>query len=196
MTEKEIFGLISAVATLAGFIPYVYSVYQRKTKPHLFTWLVWGTLTGIIFAIQLSQHAGPGSWGIGLTAATCAVIMGLSFFWGEKTGTLFEWIALIASIATIPLWLATSDPTLSAVLITFIDVAAFYPTVAKTYRNPWNEHLFYYWVWLIKYPASVIGLNVFSLANAIYPIVWTIIGVAFLAMAFYRRGVLHKENFR
>ena len=190
MTGKVILGIISAIATFVGFVPYVHSIWQRKTKPHLFTWLVWGTLTGIIFAIQISQHAGPGSWGIGLTAVTCTVIMVLCLFWGEKTGSRFDWAALIVSLATIPIWLATSDPTLSAVLVTFIDVAAFYPTVSKTYQNPWNENLFYYWIWLIKYPTAVVGLNVMNVANAVYPVVWTIIGIAFLVMAIYRRSVL------
>lgn len=196
VTEKILFGGISAIVTVVGFIPYVYSVFRKKTKPHFFTWLVWGMLTGIIFAIQLSQDAGPGAWGIGVTAATCIVIMVLSFFWGEKTGTLFDWLALGVSMAAIPLWLATSDPTFSAVLVTFIDVAAFYPTVSKTYKNPWGEHLFYYWIWLIKYPTSILGLNVINVANAVYPAVWGIIGVAFLAMAYYRRFMLNREKSR
>jgi hypothetical protein len=190
--DKVLWGSLSAIATVIGFIPYVHSILQRKTTPHFFTWLVWGALTGIIFAIQVAGHAGPGSWGIGVTALTCIVIMVLSFFWGEKSGTRFDWIALIASIATIPLWLATSDPTYSAILVTFIDVAAFYPTVSKTYRNPWSEHMFYYWIWLVKYPTSIVALTVFTVANAIYPITWTIIGIAFLAMTFYRRAVINK----
>jgi hypothetical protein len=192
--EKIIFGLISVLLTVIGFIPYVYSIFTHKTKPHLFTWCVWGILTAIIFSIQVAQQAGPGSWSTGVTALTCAIIMVLSIFWGEKTGTLFDWIALAVSVAVIPFWLVCNDPAMSAVLITLIDAAAFYPTLSKTYKNPWSENLFYYWIWLIRYPASILGLNILNLANVVYPAVWTVIGVGFLAMALTRRAVLNKKK--
>ncbi|MGO8672923.1 MAG: hypothetical protein ACLQVD_16375 [Capsulimonadaceae bacterium] len=155
--QKELFGLFSALATVIGAVPYIVSTVRGQTRPHLFTWLVWTLLTGIIFFIQVATNAGPGSWAIGLTALTCAINVPLSIRYGESRGTVTDRIALAVSIISVIVWRAMNDPTVSAVMITAIDVVAFYPTVRKTFSKPYEENLFYYVIWLVKYPGSLLA---------------------------------------
>ena len=188
--DKELIGLFSALATIIGAIPYIHSTIKGQTKPHLFTWLVWTLLTTIIFVIQLTQNAGPGSWAIGLTALTCAINVPLSIRYGEARGTFTDRVALVVAVISIAIWLIMKDPTASAVMITIIDVVAFYPTVRKTYMRPKEENLFYYLIWLVKYPSSLLALQVFSLANSVYAMTWSVIAVFYVGLLLVRRRQL------
>jgi hypothetical protein len=189
MTFKVLMGSISAIVSFVSFIPYLRTAIQGKTKPHFFTWLVWSILLTIIFIIQVKDGAGAGSWGTGVIALTTICIGMYSWFYGVRTGSKLDWFALIFSLTTIPLWLFTEDPTFSACLATFIDVVAFYPTVSKTWNDPQSEDLSYYVAWLIKYPTAFLAIEKMSTANAVYPVTWTVIGVAFVLFIIYRRKI-------
>jgi hypothetical protein len=184
---RMVLGALSVIATLVGLYPYVLSIRRNQTHPHLFTWLVWGVLTSIIFTIQVIENAGPGAWCTGVTAASMFVIMAAGYRSGERRGTRNDRIALAASLSAIPLWILTKNPTFAAVFITCIDLVAFYPTVAKTWRKPYSEHLFYYWIWLIKYPLSLLALRTFTVATIVYPAAWTLAGIGFISMVLIRR---------
>ena len=54
-------GLASVIIGFVGYVPYLWGMYQGKVRPHAFTWLLWGLLTAIAYAAQLSDHAGAGS---------------------------------------------------------------------------------------------------------------------------------------
>lgn len=49
---KEIIGMITVILGIVGYIPYLRDVLRGKTKPHVYTWFVWGLITLIIFALQ------------------------------------------------------------------------------------------------------------------------------------------------
>jgi hypothetical protein len=187
---KAALGLTAAVLAGLSFIPYIHSILKGKAAPHFFTWLLWAILSCVIYAIQLSENAGPGAWSMGVTALGAIVIAVLSFFRGEKTGTKMDWACLISCLFCIPLWLITKDPTASAVLLTVIDVVAFWPTVSKTWKKPHKESLVYYSVWMIRYPMATFAITEMSLANVVCPAAWAVISFFFVGMIVYRRAVL------
>lgn len=57
---KEIVGTIAVVLTFVGYVPYIRDTLKGKTKPHVYTWFVWGLVTLAAFALQMSAHAGGG----------------------------------------------------------------------------------------------------------------------------------------
>lgn len=46
MDYKLIIAIIAAVLTIIAYIPYFRDIFANKTKPHLFTWLIWGITQG------------------------------------------------------------------------------------------------------------------------------------------------------
>jgi len=46
---KETIGLIAVALAIIGHIPYIYDIYKGKTKPHIFTWVVWAIVTVLAF---------------------------------------------------------------------------------------------------------------------------------------------------
>ena len=186
MDYRVLLGFVSAFVSLVSLFPYARSMIRGKTRPHLFTWLVWAILTTLIFLIQLNGNAGPGAWGSGVIATTSLFIFVFSCFKGEKTGSYLDWFSLVTALLAIPLWLVTPDPTASAIFVTVIDVIAFWPTVSKSWRDPHSENFAYYVCWLIKYPSACFALATFSVANAVYPVTWSFIGIFFTLMLFVR----------
>lgn len=144
MISKEIFGLLSLVLSVVSYVPYVRSIFVANTKPHAFTWLVWETVMAIAFFAQLSDKAGAGSWATGLSAAFCLGIGVIALFRGEKHVTRGDWIAFIITFLAIPLWIVTSDPLWSVLLVTAIDAVAYYPTFRKSFAKPDEELAFKY----------------------------------------------------
>ena len=71
---KTIIGIIAVSLTLIGYIPYTRDIIARKTKPHLYSWFLWGFVTLIIFALQFSDNAGLGSY-VTLTAGLLCIVV-------------------------------------------------------------------------------------------------------------------------
>lgn len=64
---KMIFSGLAIILTFVAFVPYVRSILQGQTKPHVFSWIIWGTTTLIVFLAQLEAHGGVGAWPIGIS---------------------------------------------------------------------------------------------------------------------------------
>jgi hypothetical protein len=87
-----------------------------KTKPHAFSWLVWGILQVAVFFASTSKGGGTGAWAIGATAVLDFVIFGISLFKGEKEITRLDKTSLIVALLGMGLWVVTTDPIWSVLI--------------------------------------------------------------------------------
>ena len=53
MDFKFIIAIFSAVFLFVGYIPYFRDVFYKKTKPHLYTWLIWAITQGTATAVVI-----------------------------------------------------------------------------------------------------------------------------------------------
>lgn len=105
MDYKVALAIISILMTLVGYFYYFRDIFAHKTKPHAYSWLVWGLLTAIAFAGQLHDKGGPGSYVTGVTATISFVIFFLAVKQGEKNITRSDRINLAAALLAITTWL-------------------------------------------------------------------------------------------
>jgi hypothetical protein len=192
MTLKDMFGLLSLVLSVVSYVPYARSIFVANTKPHAFTWLVWGAVMAIAFVAQLLDKAGAGSWATGLSAAFCLGIGVVALFRGEKHITRGDWIALVITLLAIPLWVVTSDPLWSVLLVTGIDAVAYYPTFRKSYVKPDEELAFKYVLTVIRYLFSLLALEHYTVVTSVYQLVSIVMEMAIVVMLLWRRAVLKK----
>jgi hypothetical protein len=190
MTFKDVLGLLSAFLAVVSYVPYVRSIFVANTKPRAFTWLVWGTVMAIAFLAQLSERAGAGSWGTGLSAAFCLCIGIIALFRGETQITRGDWIAFLTTALAIPLWVATSDPLWSVLLVTGIDAIAYYPTFRKSYSKPDEELAFKYVLTVVRYLLSLMALEHYSVVTSVYQIVSIFMEAGIVVMLLWRRAAL------
>lgn len=186
----EIFGLASFGIGLWGSTVYIASIFKGQTKPHVYTHLVWGIVTGIAFFAQVFDDAGPGSWAMGLTAAVCLFQSALALKYGEKNITLTDKIALLAAFLAIAAWVITKDPLMSVILASSINVVAFYPTCRKSWISPWQENLAAYNIANLKMVLSLAAIAHFTLVTMIYPIACIAVNALFVALCLWRRQAL------
>jgi hypothetical protein len=140
MSIKIIFSAISVIIGLLAFLPYLKSTISKKTKPHAFTWLIWGITQG---TASVGLWVGGGGIGaISLTIGTVLVfvIFFMSLKHGEKNITKSDKIVLTLALSAIAIWLFLDNPFLAVLLVSLIDVSGYIPTFRKSYNKPWTEN--------------------------------------------------------
>ena len=97
MNIKIILTIIATIIAIIGFIPYLRDVFKLKTKPHLYTWLIWLITQGTgISAIWY----GGGGWGalnltIGIIFVFFVFLFSLKF--GTKNITRIDTFILVVA---------------------------------------------------------------------------------------------------
>src|ERR1044072_3798045 len=70
---KAVIGVIAVVLTFIAYIPYYRDILNGKTRPHIYSWSLWGLLTILLVALQIKGGAGPATW---VTAAAGLLCIG------------------------------------------------------------------------------------------------------------------------
>jgi hypothetical protein len=184
---KEIFGVIGTGFMMAGYVPYLLALWRRRAKPHTFSWLLWGTINGIICAVQITQDAGPGAWAAGV-AATFNIGIGLyAIRHGERNITRGDWAIFLTVLAALPLWQLTKDPMWSVILVSVIDTLAFIPTVRKSWHRPHEEVAMTFALGVFGFAFALMALKNYSFANVCYPAKVIVTNMLFVSSLMYRR---------
>ncbi len=195
MSEYKItFGVFAAILGVVQYFPYVVDIIKGKTKPHAFSWFVWGLPAGIVFAAQLLKGGGAGSWATGMTAFLCTVIFILSLFRGEPIITRLDWVCLGGSLIALGLWASTHNPLWAVVLVTVADVVAFVPTIRKSIAKPHEETVSTYITGGIKWLVSITALQTYSLTTLLYPVVMVLANWFFVIWVVPRRKYVHTQT--
>lgn len=187
---KLILGVIAIVIGFIGYVPYFRNIASGKTKPHAFTWLVWGILTGIAFAGQVSSGGGFGTWVTGFTAVLCVIIFLFALWKGTKDFPLVDWLSFLGAGIGLILWAVTKSPLAAIVLVTIIDALGFIPTFRKSYSHPNEETAFTYTMSGLKFIFGIAALNQLSPITVIYPASLVLTNLLFVAMVQVRRQQL------
>ncbi len=195
MDDKIILGSAAAIVGVIQYLPYIRDILAGKTKPHAFSWFVWGLPCGIIFAAQLSEGAAAGAWATGVTTILCSVIFILSLYRGERSITRLDYICFLLALIALALWLITKDPLWSVILITAADVLGFIPTYIKSLNKPYEETLITYVIGGLKWVISIAALSSFNATTLIYPIAMVICTWLLAATLMIRRKQIAPPSF-
>lgn len=193
--HKELLSALAIALTLVAFVPYLRSVHIGRTKPHIFSWIIWGLATLIIFLAQLADGGGAGAWPIGVSAIGSFYVAGLAYARGaDRTITRTDWIFFITALASIPLWYLTSDPLGAVIILTVIDVLGFGPTFRKTYIRPHEERITLFAIVAGRNLISIAALENYTLVTVLFPAVLSAICLIFISMVFLRRRYIRLKD--
>lgn len=200
MHIKEFLAGIAIVLTLVVFIPYFVDILRNKTKPHVFSWMIWGLTTFVVFFAQISSHGGVGAWPIGVSGSFTIIIALLAFIKRDDISiTKSDWVFFIVAVSALPLWYMTSDPTWSVVILTVVDILGFGPTFRKVYASPHTESISFYAMFMIRNTIVVGALESYSIATTLFPAAvavacLTIIMLILIRRLFVEAGTLKSSN--
>lgn len=184
---KEAIGFITALLVFVAYIPYIRDILRGKIQPHVYSWFLWGLLTVVIFGIQITHHAGAGSF-VTLAAGTmCLTVLFLSLKNGRKNIVFSDTVVFVLTIITIIFWLFAKQPLLAMGLACLADLLAFIPTVRKSWHKPYSERLSLFGLNALRFGIAVFALEQFTLITATWPIMWAACNGLFAWMLVARR---------
>lgn len=180
-------SLMGIVGDCIGSGKYVVDVLKNRTRPHIFSWLVWAILMSIGAAIQLAE----GSWATALSLGFGAIInysvFGLGYRQGDHNITRSDWAFLSAALLTIPVWLLTSNPLWAAILVSTINLAGSAPTFRKAWIKPNEENLFSFSVYTGVSVLRILSITPFTFVTALYPMMIFGTCITITAIILWRR---------
>ncbi|MEO0517930.1 MAG: hypothetical protein AAF171_11595 [Cyanobacteria bacterium P01_A01_bin.116] len=130
---------VAGILAFLGYIPYILSIFRRKTVPNPATWWIWSIMGGILLTsyyaagnreaiwVPLSYFVGP------------AVTAILSVKFGRNEFGKFEKYCLGGGAISILLWKLSGSPLVALTIGIMIDLIAIAPTLRKTYFKPDSE---------------------------------------------------------
>jgi hypothetical protein len=188
MTVKLFFGVLSIMFALIAYYFYFRDMFRGKTKPHAFSWLVWGLLSGIGFFAQVSARAGIGAWATGLTSLVSLSICVFAFKIGGTRPTPFDWTLLSAALLSLLLLFVAKSEEIALVLTLSALVAGFAMNIRKAYRKPLEENATAFWLNTLKFIPAIFALAHFSFLTVAYPLVAAAGNAAVAAVVQIRGG--------
>lgn len=187
------YALFAAAAIALAAIrygTYLYTIYQGKTKPHAFTWLLLGCVTSVGTYAQFSLEGGPSAWALGFVAFTCLFVAVLAFFIGEKDYKKSDWVALIICLLAIPLWKLTENAMAALTIIVIIDILSYWPTIRKSFNKPQTEPPISAFISGIRYLFIILAIPELSWDNIVYPLYLMLVDWGFALYIIIRRAQL------
>lgn len=186
--EKEILAGIGILFMLSSYAIYIFSIYKGETRPHPFSWSIWGLLTLIGYFAQISDSGGVGAIITLLSAIISFVIAGIGYVKRKNIviSRSDKW-AFILSLLAIPLWLITDTPLWSVILITIIDGAGFYPTFRKSWHAPEQESCLSYALGGFKHVFTILALENYSVITTLFPFSLVLTNFALITMIYIRK---------
>ena len=112
MDIKLFFGILSLIGSIVCFVPYIIDIFKKKTKPHIYTWLIWTIIQTIGVITQIRDGAGYGSLGLAVGTIFVFFIFLLSIKHGTKNISNFDALCLILAAITLLIYVGIKIPTI------------------------------------------------------------------------------------
>ena len=185
---KELLSAVAIALTFIAFYPYIRSIRQGNTKPHVFSWVIWGSTTFVVFLAQLADKGGVGAWPIGVSGIITIYIAFLAYTKkADNSITPTDWLFLSLAVTSLPLWYLTADPLWAVVVLTVVDVIGFGPTFRKAYIRPFEEQSALFAIMAVRNLIVILALEHYSLTTVLFPATIGAVSLALILMLAYRR---------
>lgn len=188
MLYKEILSAIAILITFVAFYPYIRSILNGSINSHVFSWIIWGTTTSVVFFAQLEDNGGVGAWPIGVSGSVTIFVAILAYLKrGDISISRTDWLFFISAISSLPFWYFTSDPLWAVVILTLVDVLGFGPTIRKAYDSPHSESLLFFTLFTARNLIAILALENYSLTTVLFPAVISVACILLIIMVIGRR---------
>lgn len=152
---QKIFLIISTVLPLIGTITYIYEIFRYNIKPHRITRFIFATLALLTTITLYQQQSQTAIWLSVVTLIQTTIVGIISLFKGVGGTDKESIIAVIIMIFGLFLWHLSRNPLIALIFFLLADFAGVFPTIIKSYHNPFEESYVY---WLIDVIASLLNL--------------------------------------
>lgn len=191
---KFLLGASAAVISVISYFIYLYSIYRGQTKPHGFTWFIWGVINIVAFAAVLVSGGSSGGWVLGINILGCFTIAGIAFYQKRVDYDRMDWLALGGAFLAIFFWWLTDNPLYAVILVSLSDTIAIIPSLRKAYRLPFEENANSFIFGVSYYILALFALETFSLTTSLYHFAIIAADLAIVGIVLVRRKQLSEQK--
>lgn len=185
---KDIISALAIALTLFAFLPYIASTWRGQTRPHVFSWVIWGITTFIVFLAQVKDGGGAGAWPIGVSGViTIGVAIVAYLKRADISITRLDTLFFIAAVSAVPLWYFTADPMWAVAILTVVDLLGFGPTLRKAFHFPHEENLTFFGLFLLRNLLVILALEHYSVTTLLFPAAVALACLSLILLIGYRR---------
>ncbi len=186
----DIAAFSSAIILFGSISYYLIQLFRGVMKPHAFSWFVWMVVTLIIVAGLIDKGETQAALRSGFMALACLTVFLCALRRGDSYITRSDWVMLFLSLAAIPIWLITKEPTLSAIWLLAVEGIAYIPTTRKAYYFPFEEGLVSNTANMVGNILVLMSLQHMTLMALVYFGGWACLQFAFSVVLIWRRLAL------
>lgn len=195
MNYKEISGIIAAALSIAAYAPYIWNIIKGKNRPHVFSWLIWTIATLMVGLATLSRGGAGGAWVMIFTSGLCIITLALSYLKsGDVTIYKSDWVFLTMALVAMPIWYFTKEPLYAVLIMTFIDLMAYLPTLRKISDNPFSEDMTMYFITIVRNIFIIIATENYNYTTLSFHLITGFATFATLIYTLSKRSKLAKTN--
>lgn len=191
---KTVSAIIAILIVIGAYIPYILEILKRRTKPHLYTWIIWFITQSTALA---GLWIGNGGWGaVALIAGTILVfcVILLSFWYGTRNITKSDTIVLILALLAIFVWWQLDNPLMAVFMVTAIDLFGYIPSWRKSITEPWSETTFSWIAFSTSNIFTVLALTEYNLLTVTYISAITVANLILVGICLYFRRTVPKPT--
>jgi len=182
MDIKLIFAIIASAITVTAYFPYFKDIFSLKTKPHVYTWLIWTITQSVALLGLIYGKAGWGSLSLLIGTVFVFFIFLFSLKYGTRDITKFDTAILIISLLSVVVWFQVHNYLLAVFIATATDVLGYVPSFRKSYHDPRSETVI---TWVLFGLANLFALLALSRYNLLTITYLTSIFIANIALALF-----------
>ncbi len=195
LNYKYVLSLLAMLVTFSAYFPYIRGILRGQIKPHVFSWVIWGATTSIVFMIQLAADGGAGAWPTGLSGLMTILIAILAFIYrADNSISRVDRLFFIAALSSLPLWYVTANPLLAVIILTLVDLLGFGPTARKAYDRPFEEDPLFFSLFMLQYTLVILALESQTLTTVLFPATMVVACLAIITIIYSRRRALNKDD--
>ena len=195
MSVKEFLSIIAIAISVIAFIPYLHSILKGHIRPHVFSWIIWGITTSIVFVAEFKNAGGAGAWPIGFSASLTLIIALIAVIKRNDVSiTLSDWLFFIVALSSVPLWYFTSDALWAIIILTTVDLLGFGPTLRKAYTFPKTESPVFFSLIAMQYILVILALEHYSVTTLLFPVAISSSCLLVTLLISYRRFLVRLKS--
>jgi hypothetical protein len=184
---KLILAILASILTVGVYVPYLRDVFTHKTKPHLYSWLVWAITMGTATVALLQGGGEKGSWGLILGTLLASLVAILSLKYGTSNITRGDTYALGFSLLAILIWWKLDNPYLAVAMVSLIDAAGYIPTYRKSWEEPYSETISFWGISSLGPILVILSNTEYNFLTITYLATIGILNAGLTGLIFFRR---------
>jgi len=192
---KIVFAALAVIFELGAYVPYLKDIFAGKTKPHVYTWLIWALTTGTAAAGLWYGGGGYGAVSQTILAVLTFLLFVLSLKYGTKNITVSDTSVLFLALCAIAVWRFLNNPLLAVLMVTAIDAFGYLPSFRKCFAEPWSESLNTWVMFTAGALLSLLAVSQYNMLTTVYLAVTVLSNIVLISICLFRRPLIPKPSY-